>query len=65
MDRNRHKRICFDRAEAAGVAHARLPIQKHLALNTSAVRALPRGRLQAIGVHACGCELRPAWLAGS
>jgi hypothetical protein len=38
VDRNRHKRICLERAEKAGVAHARLPIQKHLQLSTSAVR---------------------------
>ncbi|KAI8475532.1 MAG: hypothetical protein J3K34DRAFT_517347 [Monoraphidium minutum] len=37
VDRNRHKRICLERAEAAGVAHARLPIQKHMQLSTSAV----------------------------
>ena len=44
MDRNRHKRVCFDRAQAAGVAHAKLPIQKHMALHTSAVRGgLRRG----------------------
>ena len=38
VDRNRHKGICLKRAEAAGVAHARLPIQKHCALITSSVR---------------------------
>jgi hypothetical protein len=37
VDRNRHKRICLSRAEAANVAHARLPIQKHVQLSTSAV----------------------------
>ena len=39
VDRNRHKGICFERAQAAGIATARLPIQGHYKLQTSAVSA--------------------------
>jgi tRNA (guanine9-N1)-methyltransferase len=37
VDRNRHKRICLDKAEAAGMATARLPIGDGLRLRTSKV----------------------------
>lgn len=37
MDRNRHKNICYTRAQQGGVATARLPITQHFKLHTSAV----------------------------
>ncbi|KAJ9523227.1 hypothetical protein QJQ45_024013 [Haematococcus lacustris] len=40
IDRNRHKGLCFNRAQDAGVATARLPIQKHVQLDSSAVLAV-------------------------
>ncbi len=51
VDRNRHKCICLKRAEAAGVAHARLPIQKNVTLSTSAVSSV------CVGMAGCsnGC----------
>jgi hypothetical protein len=33
----RHKNICLDRANAAGIATAKLPILEHVTLGTSAV----------------------------
>lgn len=37
VDRNKHKGICYQRAQEAGIATARLPIRKHVNLQTSAV----------------------------
>lgn len=37
VDRNRHKGICYQRAQEAGVATAKLPIAQHMKLHTSAV----------------------------
>lgn len=38
VDRNRHKGICYKKAQEAGVATARFPITQHFRLHTSAVR---------------------------
>mmetsp|Transcript_367 Transcript_367/g.598 ORF Transcript_367/g.598 Transcript_367/m.598 type:complete len:387 (-) Transcript_367:758-1918(-) len=40
VDHNRYKSLCLNRATAAGVATARLPITKHVQLETSAVLAV-------------------------
>ncbi|WIA17335.1 hypothetical protein OEZ85_014198 [Tetradesmus obliquus] len=37
VDRNRHKGICYQRAQEAGIATAKLPIAQHIKLQTSAV----------------------------
>jgi len=37
VDRNRHKGACLRRAEAAGMSHARLPIERHLSAQEGAV----------------------------
>jgi len=37
VDRNRHKGICYKRAQEAGVATARLPISQHMKLHSSTV----------------------------
>ena len=37
VDHNRHKGLCFTRAEEAGVRHARLPIKKYVELADRAV----------------------------
>ena len=39
VDRNRHKNVCLEKARDLGVATARLPIQEHMPLRTSAVLA--------------------------
>lgn len=46
VDRNRHKGICYQRAQEAGVATARLPITQHMKLHTSAVSMGFRGQVQ-------------------
>ena len=33
VDRNRHKNLTLNKAKEQGIRHARLPIQKHLALS--------------------------------
>jgi tRNA (guanine9-N1)-methyltransferase len=38
VDRNRHKGICYKRAQEAGIATAKLPISQHVKLQTSVVR---------------------------
>lgn len=38
VDRNRHKRLCLDKAQQLGIKAARLPIGEHLALAGSKVR---------------------------
>eukprot|EP00878_Enallax_costatus_P004493 GHUV01004733.1.p1 GENE.GHUV01004733.1~~GHUV01004733.1.p1 ORF type:complete len:248 (+),score=78.48 GHUV01004733.1:90-746(+) len=37
VDRNKHKGICYQRAQEAGIATAKLPIRKYVKLQTSAV----------------------------
>ena len=39
VDRNRHKNVCLDKARRLGIATAKLPIQEHLPLRSSAVLA--------------------------
>jgi hypothetical protein len=39
VDRNRHKGACLRRAEAAGMSHARLPIERHLMAAAAAAAA--------------------------
>jgi hypothetical protein len=56
VDRNRYKGCCLRRAEAAGMSHARLPIERHLA----AADAAGGG-----GNGACGQQQQQRRLAGS
>ncbi|KAI7843878.1 hypothetical protein COHA_002425 [Chlorella ohadii] len=37
VDRNRHKQLCFNKAEEQGIAHARLPIGDYMRLASSTV----------------------------
>jgi tRNA (guanine9-N1)-methyltransferase len=43
VDRNRHKSLCFDKAEQAGIQHAQLPISKYVDLNSRNVLTINQG----------------------
>jgi tRNA (guanine9-N1)-methyltransferase len=45
VDKNRHKLLCFDKANAAGIKHAQLPISKYVDLASREVLTINQGKI--------------------